>query len=147
MDTGRRLGEQLLELGPALLERPRAPVLAVKLQQVEGIKKHLIVTGARLCSFSNTATPASSQQTASPSIAADVVRNPRHRPADERMAVGPIVAAARERPHPAVPLARDKAITVVLNFLNPLRPNRRLQRPGRDARLDSAKALRTRQHA
>jgi hypothetical protein len=35
LDPCRRLGEQLFEPGLALLERPRAAVLAVELEQIE----------------------------------------------------------------------------------------------------------------
>jgi hypothetical protein len=38
LDPGRRLGEELRESGLALLKRPRAPVLAVELEEIEGIE-------------------------------------------------------------------------------------------------------------
>ena len=48
LNPGPCFGEQLLELGPALLERTRPPVLAVELQQVEGVEERLIVMGAAM---------------------------------------------------------------------------------------------------
>jgi diguanylate cyclase (GGDEF)-like protein len=44
LDPRGRPAEQLLQLGLALLERPRAPVLAVKFEQVEGA---IICTGVQ----------------------------------------------------------------------------------------------------
>jgi hypothetical protein len=75
----------------------------------------------------------------------------RQRLPDARVALGPVVAPAREQMHPAVPLARDQAVAVMLDLVNPLRSDRGLGRSGRNARLDSARPLRrltsTPQHA
>jgi hypothetical protein len=59
----------------ALLERPRPPVLAFELKQIEGIEDHLAVIcpAGRL---SKIARPAPSHYTASPSIVADATRKP-----------------------------------------------------------------------
>jgi hypothetical protein len=51
-------------------------------------------------------------------------------------------AAAREKAHPAVPLAGDEAVAVVFDLVDPLRADRRLRCAGRDARLDYAWSLR-----
>jgi hypothetical protein len=55
--------------------------------------------------------------------------------------VGPVEAIAGKQAHPAVPLAGDQPVTVVLDFVNPLRADRRLCCSGRDARLDIAEPL------
>jgi hypothetical protein len=70
LDPDRRFGEQPRERGLPFLERPWPPVLAVDLQQVEGVKERRSVVGSAM-SISKTATPASSQQTASPSTTAE----------------------------------------------------------------------------
>jgi hypothetical protein len=51
LDAGRRLGEQLFEPRLAFLERPRPPILAVELEQIEGIEKRLIVVCATMQLF------------------------------------------------------------------------------------------------
>jgi hypothetical protein len=61
LDAGPRIGEQPFEPRLALIERLRSPVLAVELEQVD---RNASPSCARLWSFSNTATPASSQQNA-----------------------------------------------------------------------------------
>jgi hypothetical protein len=70
LDAGPRIGEQPFEPRLALIERLRSPVLAVELEQVD---RNASPSCARRWSFS--ATPASSQQTASPSIVTDAGRN------------------------------------------------------------------------
>jgi hypothetical protein len=75
LDAGRRLGDELFEPRLALLEGPGPPVFAVELEQIEGIEKRLAVMGPAVQLLTNTATPASSQQTASPSIVTDSDRN------------------------------------------------------------------------
>ena len=45
---------------------------------------------------------------------------------DQRIAIGPIVAAAREQPHAVALLANDQPVAIVLDFVNPLRADRRL---------------------
>jgi hypothetical protein len=75
----------------------------------------------------------------------------RHRRVDQRISVGPVEASAREKTYPAVPLARDQAVAVMLDLVNPLGADGRLGNSGRNARLDSAGPLRRRlgtpQHA
>jgi hypothetical protein len=58
LDSGPRPGEQLPELGLALLEWPRPPVFALELKQVEGVE-YACSSWARLWSLSNMAKPAS----------------------------------------------------------------------------------------
>jgi hypothetical protein len=54
------------------------------------------------------------------------------------VAVGPVVAAPGEQADPAVTLAGDPAVAVVLDLVNPLRTDRGLRYTGRDARFDNA---------
>ena len=106
LNPGRCFGEQLLQLGPALLERTRPPVLAVELQQVEGVEERLIVMGAAMELV---------EDRHAGLIAADrlAVDHRRCRPqgshglADARVALGPVEAVAREQPHPVVALPGD----------------------------------------
>ena len=66
----------------------------------------------------------------------------RHRRVDQRISVGPVEAEAREKTCPAVPLAGDQAVPVVLDLVNPLGADGRVGNSGRNARLDSAGPLR-----
>jgi hypothetical protein len=65
-----------------------------------------------------------------------------HGRADAGIALGPVKAVACEKTHPAVALPGDQSVAVMLYFVNPLLPDRRLSRSGRDARLDHAGTLR-----
>jgi len=52
-----------------------------------------------------------------------------------------VVAAAGEQPDPAVLLADDQAIPVMLDLVNPVGSDRRSARRGRDAGFDEARGL------
>jgi hypothetical protein len=45
---------------------------------------------------------------------------------DQRISVGPIVAAAREQPDAIADLSDDQPVTVMLDLVNPLRTDGRL---------------------
>jgi hypothetical protein len=70
-----------------------------------------------------------------------LMSGPGHGITDQRESVRPLVAATGEQPDPVVPLARDRAVAVVLDLVNPVTPDRRLVRPGGDARLNEARGL------
>jgi len=73
LDPGQCTCEELFEPCLALLERPGPPVLAVELQQVEGIEEHLAVMRPAVQLLEHR--QASSQQTASPSIVTELGRS------------------------------------------------------------------------
>jgi hypothetical protein len=93
LDSGRRFDDQPLEPCLALDEGPRAPVLAVEFEQIEGIEERLAVM-RRLCSFSKIAGLVAAHR-----LAVDRGRaGPQysHGLADERISVGPIESVASE---------------------------------------------------
>ena len=65
----------------------------------------------------------------------------RHGLADAGISVRPVEAVAGEKTHAALAFAGYEPVTVVLDLMNPLRPDRRLCCSGRDARLDIAEPL------
>ena len=67
-----------------------------------------------------------------------------HGRANARIAICPLVAAPSEQANPAALLADDQAVAIMLDFVNPLRSDRRLGGEGRDARLNDAGPLRLR---
>src|SRR5260370_26900717 len=64
-----------------------------------------------------------------------------YRLADQRISLSPVIAAAREQANLAAPLADDQAVAIVLDLVNPVRPDRGLFRAGRDAGLDKTRGL------
>jgi hypothetical protein len=119
------LAMRLRQSGLALLKRPRSPVLTVGFEQVEGVEKHLIVVGSAMQLFEH----GHARVVAADRLAVDrgrVGANRGHSLGNERIALGPIIAAAREQAYPVIPLARDQAIAVVFDFVYPLRSDRRL---------------------
>jgi hypothetical protein len=57
---------------------------------------------------------------------------------DQRIAVGPVVAVARERSHALLIFLDDQAITVVLDFVKPVRAGRHFGGAGWNAGLKGA---------
>jgi hypothetical protein len=64
--------------------------------------------------------------------------------ADSQMGIGPVEAVAGKQAHPAIALACDEPVAVVLDLVNPVGADGRLRRPGRYARFDNAGPLRRR---
>src|ERR1700686_2309848 len=99
LDSRRRLREELCQLGLALLELPRAPVLAIELQKVERVEDHLIVIRAAMQLVEDREAIA----VAPHRFPVDHRRGHserRHARADERISVGPVIAAPREKTYP-----------------------------------------------
>jgi len=100
-------------------------VLTVEFEEVEGVEDHLGVIGAAVQLVEDR----QSLGVAPHRLAVDRRRfrpQGRHGRADAGLSVGPVKASAGEQVHPIVPLAGDQAVAVVLDLVNPLRPDRRL---------------------
>ena len=67
-----------------------------------------------------------------------VPRQGGHGPANQRLAVSPVVAAPGEQTDAVAVTAGDQSIAVVLDLVNPLRADRRLGRKRRNAGSDKA---------
>jgi hypothetical protein len=138
LDSGRRLREQRFEPGLACVQRLRPKVRAVEFEQIEGIEQRAVIVLAAV-KLVEDGEPAG---IATDRLAVDRRRagpQRRHGRDDQRIALRPVEAAAREQADAAVRLPGDQPITVMLNFMHPLRAGGRPRRERRDARLGKAR--------
>ena len=136
-DPDLHAGQQPRQAGLALGQRQRPKVLAVELQQVEGLQDGSRTVPWR-CKASKIATPSAPQTTASPSRVNDCALILAAALAIAGIALGPVVAAAGEQAHWLALAADDQPVAVVLDLVHPIGPGRRLGGASRDAGLDEA---------
>ena len=96
--AGPGLGQDGCESGLADLKRIAAQVIAVQLDQVEGIEEDArVIASYRM--RSKLGTPSSLQATASPSMMQDRDRKAGERLDDQREALGQVIARTAGEPH------------------------------------------------
>src|SRR5262249_251684 len=135
-DAGAGLGYDRCERGLADLKRIAPQVVAVQLDEVEGIKKDAPVSAL----VPDEIERSNAVVIAGDSFAIDDAR-PRaqmgQRSDDQREAAGEIVARAAIEPHPLAVLAGNDAEAVVLDFVQPLAAGWQLIGFGWEARRDN----------
>src|SRR5262249_41152168 len=112
-------GHQAFQLRLAIGERFAAPILAIELDQIEGIEKRALIAAtiveqverwdAILVAYDGLAVDGAGRQ-------------PRHRFGDQRITLAQVVAGAVVEPHPAIVLAGNDPDPVVLHLMQPKRP-------------------------
>ncbi len=135
--AGRGLGQDGGQRGLAHLKRFAPQVVAVQLDQVEGVEEHAGVVAA-------VAQPVEVRHAVVVAAHRLAVEDAGSRAQagerldDQREAVGEVVAGAAVQPHAVAVLARDDAEAVVLDLVQPRVAGRRLRRLGRQAWRDEA---------
>ena len=124
----------------AHLDRLSAQVVAVQLQQVEGVEERLRLVPP-VTEQLEEATPLSSQHTTSPSIRQDRTLRWFTASTTSGIALRPVVAPAGDQPdaHGVAPGHEPEA--VVLDLVNPVGAGRRLVGGGREAGFDEARPV------
>ena len=128
--------QQFLEPPLALDQRQVAQIVAIMLDQVEGMQLRLMALGS--AARGSPASRRRGRSPTSPSIRNDDALMRSSGVNDSREAVGPVMTVAREAANARAIPAHHQPVAVVLDLVNPQRAGRWPRRPRRQAWFDEA---------